>query len=103
MSKDEFEEGYTSYYPGLTHYAYQGEPISPEYAEQIMSDIMRKVDWIEVDERGNPILHLRDGKVLYAESSEDWPQPSAEDIDEYVDVGGEWVSVHDDDYEGDEE
>jgi hypothetical protein len=104
MSKDDFIKGYIeSEYPGLTHYIYQGEPISPEYAEKIMWNIMYKVDRIELDEHGNPILILGNGVVLYTESSDDWPSPSTEDIDGYVDIDGEWVNVHDDDYEGDEE
>lgn len=103
MSKKQFEREYIWGHevPGLTHYAYQAEPYSPDAAHNIMLDILRRTDWIEVSEVG-PILHMKDGTVLYANDSNDYPQPSDEPIDAYIDETGEWVEAEDD-HDGDDD
>jgi len=79
----EFREGYvTAHYPGLTGYAYQGEIIDEDAAMEIMNEILQKVDWIEQCVTMHPVLHLKDGKELYAQDTDDFPQPTSEPLEE---------------------
>ena len=80
MSKEEFEDGYVyARYPGLTGYAYNADFWSEDDGKAIMERIMRNVDWIEGGI--NPVLHMKNGKELSALDTDDFPQPTSEDIE----------------------
>lgn len=83
MTLQEFREGYViAHYPGLTGYAYQGEIIDEDEAMNVMAEILGKVAWIEQCVASHPILHLKDGKELFAQDTNDFPQPTNEPLDE---------------------
>ena len=80
MPIEEFREGYVdAYYPGLTGYAYQAEIISEDDAREVMEDILKGVAWIQRCADMHPILHMKDGKELYVQDTDDFPQPTSEE------------------------
>jgi len=83
MSIEEFREGYVdAHYPGLTGYAYQAEFIDEDAAMKIMNEILGGVKWIERCVNMHPILHMKDGRELYVDDTNDFPTPTNEDIGE---------------------
>ena len=98
MSKAEFRKGYIdSHYPMLCGYAYNAEIISVNDGKKIMKEILEKVDWIEEWENGSPILHMKGGKELYVQDTDDFPVPTddcgeeeVEDEDEEQDWSRLW-------------
>ena len=78
MDIDEFTQGYVyAHYPNLEGYGYQADWIEPAEARDIMVEIVKQISWVEDVPQG-PILHMKDGRTLYALDSEDFPQPSDE-------------------------
>lgn len=84
VSRAEFRKGYVdAYYPGLTGYGYQAEMLTEDEGREAMEKIMSGVAWIEqCSDLSAPILHMRDGRTLYAQDTSDFPQPTSESIEE---------------------
>jgi hypothetical protein len=80
MTMEEFREGYVdAHYPGLTGYGYQAEMISERRAMQVMEKILKDVVWIERCVNMHPVLHMKDGKELYVQDTDDFPTPTSEE------------------------
>jgi hypothetical protein len=80
MTKREFVDGYVdARFPNLTGYAYQSEILTEEKARTVMYEIVKRIDWIEERESGHPILHMRDGKELFVDDTDDFPKPTDEE------------------------
>ena len=80
IPKEEFRRGYVdAHYPGQVGYAYQADILGFEDGRWVMHQILRDVDWIEDWHEGHPVLHMKDGTTLYAQDSNDFPQPYSGD------------------------
>lgn len=78
---ESFYDAYFSYYPGLAGYVYQGDVFSPESGEEIKEEIFRRIDEIEMDNKGYFWFRLQgESEWRSADDSNDFPQPFAEHV-----------------------
>ncbi len=81
VSKDDVRKNTIySRYPGIIGYAYNADNLSIEDGDKVMEHLISEAKSVTLDREGNYYLHMKNGKVINVQDSNDFPQPFSERV-----------------------